>query len=52
MNYLAPEIRKQFYKKYNDISIDKLKPDIKSKPDIFSLGLIMLQIILKNKDTE
>ena len=46
MNYLAPEIRKQFYKKYSDISIDK------SKPDIFSLGLIMLQMILKNKDTE
>ena len=46
MNYLAPEIRKQFYKKYIDISIDKLKPDI------FSLGLIMLQMILKNKDTE
>ena len=46
MNYLAPEIRKQFYKKYSDISIDKLKPDI------FNLGLIMLQMILKNKDTE
>ena len=46
MNYLAPEIRKQFYKKYSDIDVDK------SKADIFSLGLIILQIIFKKKDTE
>ena len=46
MNYLAPEIRKKLYKKYKDMNIDKLKADI------FSLGLIILQIILKNKDIE
>ena len=36
MHYLAPEIRKQLYEKYEDINIDKLKANI------FSLGLIML----------
>ena len=36
MHYLAPEIRKQLYKKYEDINIDK------SKANIFSLGLIIL----------
>ena len=36
MYYLAPEIRKQLYKKYEDMNIDK------SKASIFSLGLIML----------
>ena len=36
MHYLAPEIRRQLYKKYEDININE------SKADIFSLGLIML----------
>ena len=46
MHYLAPEIRKQLYKKYEDINMDKLKADI------FSLELIMVYKILKNKDIE